>query len=44
MLSLNLGVDTKSKLDDVKSQATRSLTQAVIFPCGVPRALWYSGT
>jgi hypothetical protein len=40
-------VDAKSKpygttrslvLDNVKSQATRSLTQAVIFPCGLPRA------
>jgi hypothetical protein len=26
-------------LDDVKSQATRSQTQAVIFLCGVPRAM-----
>src|SRR5271168_3875715 len=44
--------DTESKpwttrslvLDDAKSQTTQSLTQAVIFPCSVPRELWYSGT
>ena len=47
-----VGADAESKpwmmqslvLDDAKSQAMQSLTQAVIFPCGVPRASWYSGT